>query len=251
MDSHQSFLHKWKPIFRIGGISAVLQLAAIIGYGVITSLLGTKPETALEYFAVYQTSTLEAFLRGDFLLLVLIGLYLGTFPALYLILRDQNPTLTLLSLIGTLMAVTLTFSTEASFSLLYLGEKYHAAAGNQQLQQQLAAAGEAVIASDMWHSSGAYLSGILLQGAGVLISTVMLRSPNFSRVTALSGLIGNALDLVQHLIHPVLPGISSAIGMVMGIFYLVWFPSLGRDLFRISKKNSLEPSDSGRILTPQ
>lgn len=238
MTVDQATLSTWKPLYRLGGICAFLQLFSISAYAVIMTVLGPKPETAREYFTVYRSSPLEAFLRGDFLLLVLIGLYLGTFPALYIALREQNPPLTLLSLIGTLLAVILTFANESTFSLLYLGEKY-LSAGKQDVRQ-IIAAGQAVIASDMWHSSGAYMSGFLLQGTGVLISTVMLRSPHFSRVTALSGLIGNGLDLVQHLIHPFLPEVSTVIALVMGVFYLVWFPALGRDLIRISGKTSRE-----------
>jgi hypothetical protein len=62
----------------------------------------------------------------------------------------------------------------------------------------------------------------------------MLRSTDFSKVTAISGLVGNALDLVQHLLHPFAPSISTPIQMFMGIFYLVWFPLLMRDLFRLA-----------------
>jgi hypothetical protein len=80
------------------------------------------------------------------------------------------------------------------------------------------------------------MSGILLQGGGVIISLVMLRSRDFSKVTAIAGLVGNALDLTQHLLHPFAPSVSATIQMLMGPFYLVWFPMLARDLFRLARK---------------
>jgi hypothetical protein len=61
----------------------------------------------------------------------------------------------------------------------------------------------------------------------------MLRSKEFSKVTALAGLLGNAFDLIQHILHPFAPSLSATIQMVMGPFYLVWFPMLARDLFRL------------------
>lgn len=67
-----------------------------------------------------------------------------------------------------------------------------------------------------------------------MISLVMLRSKDFSRVTAISGLLGNAFDLVQHLLHPFAPSISQWFSMVMMV-YLVWYPMLARDLFRLAK----------------
>ncbi len=192
---------------------------------------------AAEVFALQQSSRLESVLRGDFLLLILVGAYLGTFPALYVILRRSNPVATAFATLFTGIAVTICFASESTFSLLYLGDQYVTAASEAQRAQFLAA-GEAAIATDMWHSSGAYMSGLLLQGGGVIISLVMLRSNEFSKVTAIAGLLGNALDLTQHLIYPFAPTIAAPIQMVMGPFYLVWFPMLAWDLFRLSNRRT-------------
>jgi hypothetical protein len=225
---------RWKNLYTIGAIAALLQLAAILALIVVQAALGPKPASAEEYFVVQQSSALAAMLRGDFLLLFLIGGYLGTFPALYMALRRISPTAVLLATISTLMTVAMSFAAESSFSLLHLGSQY-AAATSEAVRAQLVAAGQAVIASDMWNSSGAYMGGILLQGSGVIISLVMLRSRDFSKVTAIAGLLGNAIDLVQHIIHPMVPSVSDAMKMVMGPFYFVWFPMLAWDLFRLAK----------------
>lgn len=229
-----------KSLYRIGSIAAFLQLAAILTLTIVIATLGPKPTTAEEYFAIQQSSRMAAVLRGDFLLVILIALYLGTFPALYAALRHLNPIYTALATLFTILAVTLTFASESTFSMLHLGDLYAAAATDGQ-RAQLLAAGEAIIATDMWHTTGAYMSGILLQGSGVMISVIMLRSRAFSKITAYAGLLGNGLDLIQHVLHPVFPGFSAVIMSVMGIFYLVWFPMLGRDLLRLSRKTSVQP----------
>ncbi len=221
-------------LYRVGGWAALLHLVSIVAL-LSAQLLGPRPTTAEEYLLIQQSSSLEALLRGDFLLLFLIGAYLGTFPALYVALKPINPVAVFFATLFTFIAVTVAFTNESSFSLLHLGKQY-AAANSEVVRTQLVAAVEAIIAANsMWHSSGAYMSGFLLQGAGVIISLVMLRSRNFSKVTAIAGLLGNALDLGQHMIHPFTPDFSSIIHPIMGIFYFVWFPSLARDLFRISK----------------
>lgn len=224
-----------KSLYTIGGMAALLQLVVILGYSVALGLLGPKPTSAEEYFIIQQSSRLESVLRGDFLLLILIGLYLGTFPAMYAALRRIDPVYTALATLFTIMAVAGTFATESTFALLHLGEQF-AVATTEVARGQFLAAGEAVIAADMWHSSAAYMGGILLQGAGVMISLIMRRSRDFSKVTAYSGLLGNGLDLVQHVLHPFLPGVSAVIQMVMGLFYFVWYPMLGRDLLRLGRK---------------
>jgi hypothetical protein len=225
-----------KSLYTLGGIAAILQLIAILSYSILVGLLGPKPVSAAEYFDAYQNSPMGAFLRGDFLLMLLIGLYLGTFPALYAALRRLSPVYAALATLFTLLAVAGSFATESSFSLLHLGEQY-VSTTNEAMRSQLQAAGEAVIASDMWNSSAAYMGGILLQGSGVMISVIMLRSKDFSKVTAYSGLLGNGLDLIQHILHIFLPSVSSFITIFMGVFYFVWFPMLARDLFRLAKKS--------------
>ena len=225
-------------LYKIGGVAALLQLVAILTYAVVTAVLGPKPTSATDYFAIHQSSLLAAFLRGDILLLVMIGLYLGTFPALYAALRHISPVYTSLATLFTVMAVLGCFVTESSFSLLYLGNQYAIATEAQRLQ--FIAAGEAIIASDMWNGTAAYLGGILLQGSGVMISLIMLRSKDFSKVTAYSGLVANALDLTQHLLHPFAPSISAPIAMFMSLFYFIWFPMLGRDLWRLGRRSSGE-----------
>ena len=224
-----------KSLFYIGGAAALLQLACILILTVVSFTLGPKPGTVEEYFAVFQADRLVGFLRGDSLILILIALYLGTFPALFVALKPINPVYTAMATVFTLIAVTVCFATNSDFSILFLSDQYAAATTAIQ-QSQLLAAGEAVIASNMWNSSGAYMSGILLQGAGVMISVIMVRSKDFSKVTAYTGLLANGFDLAQHILHPFAPSLSSSLLMIAGPFYLVWFPILARDLFRLGKR---------------
>ena len=228
--------NNFKSLYTISGIAAFLQLITILGYTIILGVLGPKPTSAEEFFALQQSSRLAVILRGDLLMLILMALYLGTFPALYVALRRVNPVYTALATLFTIIAIAGTFATDATFALLHLGDLY-AAATSVTARAQYLAAGEAVIAADMWHSSAAYMGGILLQGAGVMISLVMRRSQNFSKITAYSGLLCNGFDLIQHVLHLFFPAVSAFILVTMGIFYFVWFPMLGLDLLRLRNSN--------------
>jgi hypothetical protein len=227
-----------KSLYRIGGVSALVQLAAILASIVTAVLLGPRPTSAAEFFTIQQENPLAALLRGDLVLMFfLLGAYLGTFPALWWNLRYVSPLAATFATLFTGIAVALSFSGESTFALYHLGDLY-AAADGESARAQILAAGEAVLAAGWWYSSGSYMTGILLQGGGVIISLVMLRSRDFSKVTAISGLLGNALDLVQHLLHPFAPSIAAPIQMFMGIFYFVWFPMLARDFFKLAKGSS-------------
>jgi hypothetical protein len=234
----QSFI--LKNLYRIGGISALLQLAAVLASIVIMVVLGPRPTSAAEFFTIQQANPLAALLRGDFVLMFfLLGAYLGTFPALWWNLRHVSPIATTFATLFTVIAVMLSFSGESTFAMLHLGDLY-ATASSESARTQLLAAGEAVLAAGWWNSSGSYMTGILLQGGGVIISLVMLRSRDFSKVTAVSGLLGNALDLIQHLLHPFAPSIAVPIQMFMGVFYFVWFPTLARDFFKLANERVAE-----------
>jgi hypothetical protein len=151
--------------------------------------LGLRPANVQEYYALYQSDRLALLLRDDFTSLLLVALYLFTIPALYIALRRIDAAATALASLFVLVAVVTCFATNSGFSMLYLSQQYAAAP-----RRELLAAGEAVLAADMWHSSGAYLAGILMQGGGMFLSLVMLRSRDFAKATAYSGLLGNGLD---------------------------------------------------------
>ena len=232
---------RYRNLYRLGGIAAFVQLASLLVMLVAQAALGPRLTSAEEFFAVQQTSRWAAVLRGNLLLLFLIGPYLLTFTALYVALRRLSPVGAGLATLFTIMAVAMMFAAEETLALLRLGD-LHAAALTDLERAQYVAAGEAVFASGMWESSGAYVSGILLQGAGVLMSILMLRSRDFSHWTAYAGLLGNALDLIQHLLHPFVPAVSAAILPLMGILYFVWFPMLGRDLLRLARSPGSGPA---------
>ncbi len=228
-----------KFFYKMGSVAAWMQLAITLAIIVISFTLGTEPKTAEEYFSLYQNDRITALLRDDFSSLLIIALYLALFPALYLAVRRVNRLAAAFIITLVFIGVTCSFITHSGFSLIHLSDRYAAASDPAQKTQLLAAA-EAVIAANIWNSTGGYMTGILLQGGGVLISILMLRSRQFNKLTVYAGLLANALDLAQHILHPFVPSLSSSIMLAAGPFYLVWFPMLARDLFRLGKRQPEE-----------
>jgi hypothetical protein len=230
-----------KRFYRIGGVAAWLQIVVTVVTIAAAFVVGGRPTDVAEFFTVYQDNLLVGLLRDDLASLLLVTLYLGTAPALYLALKRVDHTVAFFATLFTLIAVVTVFATHTGFSMLHLSREYAGAATPAE-QAQLLAAGEAVIASDIWNSTGGYMSGLLLQGSGVLIALVMLRGNDFGKVTAYAGLLANGIDLLQHVLHPFLPGAAAIILYFAGPFYLLWFPLLGRDLLRLARRTGVEPS---------
>jgi len=218
----------------MGGIAAFFQFLITISIIIITVTLGLKPTTAQEYFSLYGTDRLIAILRDDFTSLIIISLYLFTFSALYVALKRVDTIyvtfITMLVLIG----VACSFATHSGFALIQLSNQY-AVATTEIERVSLIAAGEAVIASNMWNSTAGFIAGILLQGAGLLISFVMRRHSLFSKITIYAGILANGFDLAQHIISPIFTSAGSVMMMMAGPFYLIWFPMLGWNLFKLCR----------------
>jgi hypothetical protein len=67
----------------------------------------------------------------------------------------------------------------------------------------------------------------------------MLRSNVFSKATAWVGVVTHGLDLLHILIAFFLPAAGAGLMFIAGPLYLVWFPLLARDFFRLGRTDSV------------
>jgi hypothetical protein len=226
-----------KTIFWIGGSTCMI----LIAYSLITlltmSIIGVPPETIEQTFSMLQANRLHGLLRLDILTVFIFPLYYLLFYSLYIALYKTDHTLVTISTIFAFVGVTLLLATPSVFSYLYLSDKFAAATSDLQ-KSQLLAAGESILASDMWHGTGARIGGLLLQLGALLISIVMLKTNVFSRLTAISGIVTHGLDVLHIIIGFVLPTIGSIIMFIAGPLYLLWFPLVGLGLYKLRQQNN-------------
>lgn len=231
----------WSSLYKIGGVTAWIFVVYSLVTIIIFMFVSQMPETALEAFNALQENRVVGLLRLDALTLLTVPLYYLIYLCIYHgTKKDNNAFATL----GTLLAfagVTLFLATPSAFSLVYLSEKY-AAATTAAHKEQIITVGEALMASDMWHSSGAMIGGFLMLIAALIVSVVMLKSENFSKATAIVGILTYGFDLLHKSVNVFAPNIGIFFMMVAGPLYLVWFPLLARDFFRLAKKSQPEQS---------
>jgi hypothetical protein len=225
---------RWASLYRIGAVAALVFLAYTLATLIILTTVGGPPESVEEGFEMLASNRLIGLLRLDLLTVLFIPLYYPILLALYLALRNVHPSAMLLAAVLALAGVTLFLTTPSTFPFLVVSDKY-AAATTEAQKAGLLAAGEAILASDMWHSSGALVSGLLLQVGALIMTVLMLRAGGFGRLTAWAGIGTYALDLAHILVGFVLPSVSVVLMMISGTLYLLWFPLLARDLFRLAR----------------
>jgi hypothetical protein len=219
----------------MGGLGALLSLLASLATMVVFFSVGGPPETAEETFALLQDARLVALLRLEILSLLNVGAYYLTFVGLYAALRRVDPAWAAFATVLVIAGVTLWIASHSLSSLIVLSDRY-AVAGTEAQRSRLLAAGEALMAADMWHSTGAAFGGLLVEVGAILISLVMLRSAVFSQTTAWVGVVTHGLDLTQMVLGLFVPAVKVVIMMVAGPLYLVWFFLIGRRLLQLGRE---------------
>ena len=181
---------------RIGGIAALILIVYSLATMVQMVVLGGQPASAAQAFDLLQHHRAMALLRLDLPTIAFLPLYYLIFLGLYAALRRTNRALALLSTLLAFAGLTLVLSTPTALSLIPLSDRY-ASAASDAARMQLLAAGEAIMAADIWHSTAAILGGVLLQCGAVLICVVMLRGSVFGKSTAWLGIVMHGLDLAH------------------------------------------------------
>ena len=224
-------------LYKLAGVTALVLLAYSLVTMVLMVTFGGQPQTAQAVFAMLQTNRLVGFLRLDGLTILVMPLYFLLFFGLYTVLKESDGAFAGLASLLVFAGLTLFLATPSVFSWLALCDKF--AASTDPVQKNLLlAAGEAILASDLWHGSGAILGGILLQTGASVMALVMLGSRAFGRLTAWLGVVMFGLDLAHLLIAFFFPAGGVILMAIAGTLYLAWFPLLARDFFRLARPSS-------------
>jgi hypothetical protein len=227
-----------RTIYWLAGLSCMIFIVYTLATIILMAWLGTPPESAEECFIMLNQNKLEGLLRLDILTVFIIPLYYLLFLGIYYALKETNKGLVLLSTLLVFVGVTLFLASPSVFSYLHLSEQYADALTDAERLIYIAA-GEAIIASDIWHGTGAQIGGILVQAGAVIISFLMLPGKIFNKLTAYTGIITHGLDLLHILIGFFLPAAGAVIMMVAGPLYFLWFPLVGIRLFKLSRRSRL------------
>lgn len=222
---------------RVGGVAAF----ALILYCLLTivqfSVLGVGvPPNAEGVFDILHDNWIEGLLRLDLLTVLAMPLYYLLFLGLFAALRRIDRASTLLSIVLVFAGTTLLLATPTGLSMLRLSDQYWAASTDAARMHYLAA-GEAVMAIDIWHGTGALIGAVLLQCGALLMCWVMLRGQVFSKATAWLGLVMFSLDLA-HIFASHYPIVAAGLLAIAGLLYPVWFFLIGRRLIQLAVRGS-------------
>jgi len=229
----QSDDSEWNVLCRAGGVAAFILLAYSLATMVQLVVFGGAPATAGEAFDLLRGNRMVGLLRLDLPTVLALPFYYVLFLGLFAALRRTGEVYPMVSTALAFVGVTLIFAAPGALSMLALSERY-SAAKTELARSQLQAAGEAIMAADMWHGTAAFMGGLLLQSGTVLVSLVMLRGNVFSKTIAYIGIVAHGLDLA----HILLPSFGIVLMAIAGPLYLIWFPLVGRRLLQLARSGA-------------
>lgn len=224
----------WTGLCRAAGIAAFIFLVYCLATMVQMTVLGGPPPTVAEAFRVLQQNKVVGLLRLDLPTVLVLPLYYLLFFGFFAALKNTNRGHAAIATVLVFLGVTLVLAMPTALPLMALSDKY-AAATSEAMKDHFLAAGEAVLATDIWHGTGAFMGGILVQTGAVWISVVMLRGV-FSKLTAYVGILTHGLDFVHILFTPFLPKVAAFFMIVAGLGYPVWLFLVGRRLLQLGKE---------------
>lgn len=221
---------------RLAAIAALIIVGIYLIELVVVLVYGLPPYSVEAWFTLFETHRLIGLVQSFALDIVAVFMHAPLFIGLYLVLKDTKKSsgtlilATLLSFIG----IAVYFSTNTTFSMLFLSDQYAAATSETQ-KTQLLTSGQTLFS--IYNGTGPFAAYFLYALAGILISVVMFHHPFFSKSIAITGIIGNALELGLPpsldpafflKIDPYLIGIG-------GVFLLFWYTAIAIKLFNIAK----------------
>ena len=232
-------------LYQVGAVAALI--AAVVfrrNMGAeMTMFFGAAPNTATGWFSLLQNNTLLGIISLNFFDIVDYALVGIMFVALYVALRRTSKIYAGISaslcLIGTVVYVV----SDTSFEIASLSSQYTSASTAVQKSALLISA-QTVLAKGIpgagFQGAGGLVSLILIAVAGLLVSSLMLRSKIFNRITDYIGIMAGTLDFAYLFGLKFLPSSSFILWSSVfiggaGLLLMIWHFLIGLKLLKLSR----------------
>ena len=230
---------KWKTLYRAGALAPLLTLVFYLSQFVILIFGDPFPTTAEGWFALFQRNKLLGlwYLNAlDIISWALLGIL---FLALYVALRRLHPSWMLIALYFALLGVVVFVVPRALTLSVVTFSDLHAAAITEAQRTSYLTAWETL--SQVTTATPQTLGFLFMTVAGLIISTVILRSRSFGgsaalgKVAGIVGIIGFFVALANYITWIVAPSIAAMLMPINGLLWLVWWLMMSAGLFRLSQ----------------
>jgi hypothetical protein len=213
---------RWRTLYRIGAVAAVISVVVIPLTIVAFFVWPLWPDNIL---AVIQADWLSGLMGLDFGYLLSNVFAVPFFLVLYVTLKEVDEGWALIALTLGLIGLVCLVPARPIPEMFVLSDQYAAAATDAERATYLVA-GESMLT----HFHGmAYHAHYILGSASLLISSfLMLRSDTFSKATAYVGIVTNIVVFGLYV-----PEVGVYISLLSVVGYVIWYILIARRLFQL------------------
>ncbi len=231
----------YESLYKLGGAAALMVAVLTLGE-VIGLTFYPQPSTMSDWFMLFQSNRIIGLLDFWGLEVPMYAMFALVFLALYIVLRKANQGLMVIALTFALLGIGIFLATNNPFSMISLSNQYAAATTDAQRSTFLAA-GQAVLANTNQRTVGGFNAGLFLVSvAGLIVSSVMLQSNSFSRLTAYVGILAYALSLADYLRQALTTSAIVALLVILpnALFLVIWFILVGQRIYQLGRLDRRE-----------
>ncbi len=225
----------WTGLYTIAAISAsaivlvfVIEMVVILSYGL--------PPTNVEgWFGVLQNNRSIGLIQTFALDLIAVAFHAPLYLGLFFYIRQTQKLSSILNLavVFAMIGIAIYFSSNITFSMLYLSDQF-ASASSEAQKSQILASGQTFLA--VFNGTGPFVAYFLYAVAGILVSIVMIQSRLIARSVAIAGIIGNTLELglPPSIDPPWFLQIDPILIAIGGVILIFWYIAIAVKFFRIT-----------------
>ena len=228
---HAETEHGWKPLFNLGGVSALMMVGIIIAQMIVFMSAPPPYEGgASAWFALFQNNKIIGLIDFELLMIVYVFLSIPITLSLYFLLRRVSPSFTALYVVLSLIGIISFIVARPAFEMLSLSNGYAAATTDAERAVYLSA-GETLLA--VFHGTAFQVSYVLGSLGGLIISIVMLKTDVFSKTTAYLRIASSVFDFGLYV-----PAVGMYISIFSVLFLLIWDILVAQRLFQLGRGNA-------------
>jgi Na+/melibiose symporter-like transporter len=225
-----------KRLYKLGGVAAWLVVVLTLSE-VVSFIFYPQPGSVEDWFTLFQGNPWIGLLDFWGLEVPMYVMFAVAFLALYVVLRKVDAGWMAIALAFALLGIGIFLATNNPFSMLSLSKQYAATTTDAQ-RSALLAAGHTLLANTGQRAVGGFNVGLFLVSvAGLITSSVMLRSRTFSRTTAHLGILAYALSLADYVRQALTTSEVIALLVILpgALLLVTWFGMVGRNLHRLGR----------------
>jgi hypothetical protein len=246
-----------RRLYQVGAAAALI--AAVVfrrNMGAeMTMFFGAAPNTAAGWFTLLQTNSLLGIISLNFFDIIDYTLVGIMFVALYVALRRTNKIYAGIAASLCLVGIVVYVVSDTSFTIASLNSQYARALTAEQ-KSALLTSTQAVLTKGApgagYQGVGGLISLVLIATAGLMVSSVMLRSKIFNRTTGYIGIIAGILDFAYLGGLKFLPVSSFDLWSSVfiggaGLLLMIWHLLVGTKLYQLSRVPQIRKSVNQRV----